>query len=246
MSSQYTGIISAYGLVSLAVFALWWAKTRFLCLELVAVKRPWLELALLGAAVASIILIGRAWSLGLMFPHKNVALECVNQFLIFSPILVVQAVLPNPLPTAGLPPKGAPGLLLGALLAMISLAAYLFVQGGLSDYRDLVVFIFHADHSSDALQVLLEDVAIASILFRIAAFGGIRVAAVIVAALFAAAHIPAMLAVGVNPSGMESLLLNTLIGSAILSAVLVTRSIWWLFPVHFVLDMTQLFHPHAH
>lgn len=243
MSSHYIGLMAGYGAVAAAIWALWAARTPFLRLGPPTVRRPWLDLGLLLAAAVGVIAVGQAYTAGWLFSHDNPALECLNQILIFAPMLVVQALRPQPFATSGLPARGWPGLLLGCLLALAALAIFLAVQGRLDDYVALLGFVFRPGHAPQAVQVLLEDVAIAAVLLRLAAALGPRVAVGLAAALFAAAHIPAILASNGSLADLQTLVLDTVIGVMVLAAVLRTRAIWWLFPIHYVMDMTQFFEP---
>src|SRR5262249_34093369 len=131
-------------------------------------------------------------------------------------------------------------LITGTAIAGVSLCAYAIARGIPAQIPDLAASLLAAKHGPDFVQVILEDIAIAAFLSRLSIVGGRWAAIGIVAALFAAAHIPAMMAKQtLGMSDWAGLVGDTTIGVLILGAVLSTRSIWWFMPVHFVMDMTQ-------
>ena len=96
---------------------------------------------------------------------------------------------------------------------------------------------------SIAVQVLLEDVLIAALAARLVAATNWMVAIGVAAALFAAAHIPAMLAEGASINDLSSLVLDTGLGVMVIGAIIVSRNVWWFWPVHAVMDLTQFLQP---
>jgi len=91
------------------------------------------------------------------------------------------------------------------------------------------------------MQVFLEDITIALIFVRLSAWIGSKKAIVLVAILFAAGHIPSLLANGFVITELGSLLFDMAIGIVILSALSKSKDIWWFFMLHFALDMTQFY-----
>lgn len=239
---HYYGLLGGYAAISAIVWLTHlWARPAFLAPVPGGTNRPRLELGLLLVAVVGVLAVGQLYTRHLLLDGRNPLFEALNQILIFSPVLLVLAFRKRPFSSAGLPPARWPAGLLGIGLALVALGVYLLLRGAPERYGDLVQFVFAPDKAKLAVQVLLEDVAIAALLLSLAAATGPRIAIGIVAALFAAAHIPAMLAAGAGPEQLTSLLGDTVLGVVVLGAVLRTRSVWWLFPVHFVLDMTQFF-----
>jgi hypothetical protein len=91
----------------------------------------------------------------------------------------------------------------------------------------------------EAFQVLFEDVAIAILLVRLAAAIGKPAAVMLAASLFAAGHIPSMLAQGASASELVALLRDVTLGLVVLGAVLRSGDILWFWPVHVTMDLTQ-------
>lgn len=239
---HYYALLGAYAVVSAIVWLTQlWVRPAFLGPVPVGTARPRLELALLLLAVVGVLGVGQLYTRHLLLDGRNPVFEAANQILIFSPVLIALAFRKRPFSSGGLPPTRWPALLFGLALALAALGVYLLVRGAPERYGELVQFVFAPDKAKLAVQVLLEDIAIAALLLSLAAAVGPRIAIGVVAALFAAAHIPAMLAAGASVDQLTSLLGDTLLGVVMLGAVLRTRSVWWLFPVHFVMDMTQFF-----
>ena len=65
--------------------------------------------------------------------------------------------------------------------------------------------------------------------------------AAIVAALFAAGHVPGMLASGAGVAELIPLILDAALGVGILLVLNRSADIWWFWCVHFAMDMTQFF-----
>lgn len=179
-----------------------------------AIARPWRELGLLAVAVVATLAVGQLYQHDLLLPRAGAdapdlsrsAFEAANQIAIFSPLLLLIAWRGRPLrrhawlPTDRLPER----LALGALLAALAAAAFLAVRGDPERCVELGRFVARPTRLHVAVQVLLEDVAIAFAFVRIAAITGRpRLTAVAVGALFAAGHVPAMLADG---AGVDRLL----------------------------------------
>ena len=91
------------------------------------------------------------------------------------------------------------------------------------------------------MQVLLEDMAIAILFIRFRAAIGGKAAVVLVAALFAAGHIPALLSGGAPLSELMSLFLDTGIAIAVLAVVQRSSDVLWFWCVHFAMDMMQFY-----
>ena len=89
------------------------------------------------------------------------------------------------------------------------------------------------------VQVFLEDLTIAILFVRLARAIDQRWAIVVVACLFAAGHIPAMLSGGATLRILANLLIDASLGVAVISVLMRSRDILWFWFVHYCLDMTQ-------
>jgi hypothetical protein len=87
--------------------------------------------------------------------------------------------------------------------------------------------------------VFCEDVAIAILFVRVQAALGLRVTIILAASLFAAAHIPAMVARGTSREAYARLALDAGLGVFVLFIAQRSADVWWLWCVHFAMDMMQ-------
>lgn len=130
-------------------------------------------------------------------------------------------------------------VLVGVALAWLALLAFTLVRAGSASLFELIPRVYQPKNFSFLVQVFLEDITIAILFVRFRAAVGLRVAIFVVAALFAAGHIPSLLAQGAQAAELAGLVLDTTLGIAVISVVQRSRDVWWFWCVHFALDMTQ-------
>lgn len=241
MDAHYFGLIAGYAAATAVLWALW-----FVARPLVAApgplrfERPWLEVGLVILAVLATIAVGQAYLRDMLLTDEGPVLQSANQALIFAPILIAVALRPHRIAGGGLPlGMSTVGLPIGLVLAAGALAIYALTRG--EDIGALFHSVVRIDNAPHAAQVLFEDIAIAALLLRLNSALGARWAVVLVAGLFAAAHIPAMLTGGAELIELGTLVLDTLLGVMVMGAIIATRSIWWLWPVHLAMDLTQFY-----
>ncbi|MGH7176175.1 MAG: hypothetical protein ACREJC_02235 [Tepidisphaeraceae bacterium] len=87
---------------------------------------------------------------------------------------------------------------IGVGLALLALFIYSALETGAPSWGTSVVETFRPTRAHLAVQVLLDDVAIAILFVRMAAAFGPRRAVIAVAFLFALGHVPTMLASGAS------------------------------------------------
>jgi hypothetical protein len=88
-------------------------------------------------------------------------------------------------------------------------------------------------------QVFLEDLAVAILFVRLAGAIGNRWATGVVACLFAAGHIPALVSQGVSSFELLGLLRDVGLGVMVILVLQRSRDVLWFWCIHFCLDMTQ-------
>ena len=228
--THYQSLIGAYGLALL----LWrlahhflphlWAETyepQF--------KTPWKELVGVILATVAVLVIGVVYTkYGLIPKIKQVPyiIGVLNQGLIFSPALLWLLWRKDAFKSAWLPNQFiAQRIFIGLAIALITIGMFLVLRKGSNGYG----------------QVLAEDFVIALFFVRFQALIGKRLAIIIVAALFAAGHIPAFLANGVTWAEMQSLIFDALLSIGIISVLQRSSDIWWFWMVHFAMDMMQFY-----
>ena len=161
--------------------------------------------------------------------------------MIFSPIPALILLLGLRPGSIWLSPKGwTVRLALGVGLAAVAVTVYSIVREGSDGPLTLLGRIAAWQNVDELTQVFLEDLTIALLLSRlVAGLGRPWVAVAIVAALFAAGHVPTMLEKGAGPTELAWLLRDVGLGGLVLSAVVRGRDILWFVPLHFAMDMTQ-------
>ena len=202
--------------------------------------RGWREFGVAMLGVAGVIAMGQLWSRGYRLPDANPLLAAANQLLIFSPLLAVPLLRRQRLTTAWLPwPHLGGRLVAGLLISFVALTAYSTVRAGAAAPWTLVARVWQPAHLDGLVQVFCEDVAIAILFVRLAAGLGRLGATVIVACLFAAAHLPAMLSAGASWHETAGLLRDAALGTGVMLVLQRSRDVVWFWLVHFTMDMTQ-------
>lgn len=242
--AHYSALVASY----LTALGGWWLANRMWpsiwpAARSEAFQRPWRELGLALLGVLGIVGIGQLWSHGIRWPEDGALgpwLAAFNQILIFAPVLLVVSLRRQPWTTAWLPrPRIAARLVVGLALASLALTAYSLTRDGAHPAWTMIGRIVRFEHVDELAQVFLEDVTIAILFVRLAAAVGARWATVLVACLFAAGHVPALLAGGASASELAGLLRDAALGVAVILVLQRSRDVLWFCCVHFALDMTQ-------
>jgi len=205
--------------------------------------QPWREfgIALIGAA--GVLAAGRLWSRGVRLPEGGSLgplAAALNQVLIFAPILLVPLLRRHSWVTAWLPRhRFAARLAVGLLLSGVALSAYSLFRDGADHPWVLLGRIWRYDQIDEMIQVFLEDVTIAILFVRLASAVGKHWATGVVACLFAAGHIPAMVSGGASWSETAWLVRDAGLGAAVILVIQRSRDVVWFWGIHFSLDMTQ-------
>jgi hypothetical protein len=213
--------------------------------EPVPFSHPWREVGWALLATAAVLAIGMAYARGWLLPatsRHRPGLDAANQLLIYSPFLLLLVLRRHDAATAWLPHRAVlQRVAVGLLLALVALAVYAAIRLGIRQWPLLVVHVYQPAHVSHLVQVLLEDIAIAIGFVRFHQALGLRWALLLVAALFAAAHIPGLLAHGARAGDLVPLLGDLGLVVLALSVLQRLRDVWWFWMVHFALDMTQFY-----
>ena len=245
-ATHYAGLFFGYaiGLVAMFVIArqaphIWPVRPapRF--------ERPWREVGWAFVAAAGVLAIGMLYSRGWLLPATSRGrplLDAVNQLLIYGPFLLLLAWRRHGLETAWLPTRNIPLRIgTGLALALLALATYAVVRFGIGAWPSLVAHVYSPRHFSYFVQVLLEDISIAILFVRVRSVLGLPWTLIVVAVLFAAAHIPGLLASGAVATDLLHLFGDVALGILGLALLQRLQDVWWFWGVHFALDMTQFY-----
>jgi hypothetical protein len=214
----------------------WFAAAR-LCPALwprrepVTFPAPWREVAWAALGVLGVLAIGQLYVRDWLLPadgRLEPLIEAANQLLIFSPILVVPILRRHGPHTAWLPLDHVwARLLVGLALAALAILAFTLVREGSDSWLVVYPRVYQPAHVDLAVQVLCEDLAIAIFFVRLRAAIGLPATLILVAGLFAAAHIPAMLATGTTPSELFRLVMDAGLAVIVLFAAQRSADVWW-------------------
>ena len=241
---HYPSLVFAY-LVALGV---WLLTSRLLPGiwprgPLAVFERPWKELGIALVGALGILAMGQLWSRGIRLPEQGPLgplLGSVNQVLIFAPILFVPVIRRQPWTSAWIPrSRTGTRLLVGFILASLAVTTYSLARDGADAPWVVLGRIWRYEHIDTMVQVFLEDVTIAILFVRLAGVIGKGRGIILVACLFAAGHIPAMVSTGASWSHLAGLLLDAGLGVAVIFVVQRSRDIVWFWCLHYCLDMTQ-------
>lgn len=230
-----------------ATCAMWWGLSGLIPLWRDAQRphfaHPWREVGIVLLALVGTLLLGQLWVRGirLNMPGRWAPLgESINQIIIFAPVVGVPILRRQGLASAWIRvDRIAVRLAIGFALALVALLLYSTLERGAASWPDAVSGVFAPSRAHVAVQVLLEDVAIAILFVRLAAAMRPRPAILIVAALFAAAHIPSMIARGDTTAELAALLRDAGLAVLVVGTAWRSADIAWVWPVHYALDMTQ-------
>ncbi len=244
--SHYEALLAAYALALLAWAGVWrlvpqlWPHVPTLRFD-----HPWIEVGLALAAVAGTLAIGqlytRHWLLHVEGRFAPIV-ESVDQVLIFSPFLLLLLVRGQPLRSAWIKSdRVAARISIGLGLALLAIRMFTLVRAGSDDFVKVVTRVYSYQNLGYAVQVFLEDAAIAVLVIRLGACLRPRWAIILTAAIFSAGHIPTFIATGTPMREMPNLIFDFGLAAAAISAVQRSADIWWFWGIHFAMDMMQFY-----
>ena len=208
--------------------------------------RPWLELGYAAIAIVLVLLLGQAYVHGIRLPDRGgfrPLTESINQAIIFSPVVLLPLVRRQGWISAWLPGNDLLARLgIGLGLSLLALAIHESLEGRTGALPRAMAGVYSFRNAHVAVQVLLEDVAIAVLLVRLSQVLTARRAILGAAFLFALAHLPTLQASGLAPGALLGLVGDFALGALVLSCAWRGADVLWLWPVHTVLDLTQFVH----
>ena len=229
------------------ICALWLAASRLLPYwrspQQPKFEHPAREVGYALIAALLVVALGRLWQHGVRLPNNGAwrpVLESINQIVIFSPMLLLLVWRRQNLASAWLPSARAlPRFGIGVCLAVIALLICAKLERDAPGFFAVLAGVFDFGRAHYAVQVLLEDVAVAILMVRLGSALTIRWAVIIAASLFAAGHIPTMNSNGASTAELLGLVRDFGLGALVIGTVSRGADVLWLWPVHYALDMTQ-------
>ena len=244
MTTHYIALVPAYATAA----GLWFLishffKTLWNTEVTTEFKKPWLEFVYAIITVMMILGIGQLYMRAMLIPNNgNNYFDALNQFLIFSPTIILIALRKQSTETIWLPKsKILLRISIGLVIALSSLFIYWLIRKNAASYVNILSNTYNPKNISHLVQVFMEDITIALVFVRLSAWIGNKRTIGIVAFLFAAGHIPSLLSSGASIVEISSLFIDIFIAVVILSAVSKSKDVWWFFMVHFALDMSQYY-----
>lgn len=206
--------------------------------------RPLVELGLAFAATAGLLAMGQVYRAGLLIPSAGPPVArrmawIANNLLIYTPIFAVLAWRRQSTETIYLSrAKAWLKLGFGCVTGLACVALFLTLRGELAQWPSVLHRAMDGARLASFAAVFLEGVALAFLLVRLRWAWGARIAVVVPAVLFAAAHVPGEIAEGRSLAEMIAFFaLNSVLVAAILVVVQRTRDILWLGVVHYLMDV---------
>ena len=205
--------------------------------------QPWREVAFAILACGAVVAVGQAFVHGYLLKAQGSfeqLIKAINQIIIFSPIFLLLAIRRQGLDTAWLPlDRVWQRLLVGLVLALSAILAFTLTRAGSDNWLTVLPRVYSLKNLSFAVEVFCEDMAIAILFVRFQAAMGALLSIVLVSVLFAAAHLPTLIALGVPVGGTVFLFLDAGLGMLALTVLRRSQDIWWFWCVHFAMDMMQ-------
>jgi hypothetical protein len=243
-AAYYYGLLAGYATAIIAwLFAARLLPALWPRREAVLFPHPWREVAWALLGVVGVLVIGQLYVQHWLLPARGrwkPLIEGMNQVLIFLPILAVPFLRHHGLDTAWIPVDRIwARLLVGVLLAALAILAFTLVAPGNNSWLAIYPRVYLPRNFGLLVQVICEDLAIAILFVRFRAAIGLWATILLVAILFAAAHIPAMVATGASLGELARLVMDAGLGTVIFFVAQRSADVWWLWCVHFAMDMMQ-------
>jgi hypothetical protein len=237
LAAGYATAIVGWAALHRLAPALWRERPSF------TFAHPWREVGWALLAAVGVVLIGQLYTHGIRLPSSGAwrpVTESLNQLAIFSPMLALLAARRQPLASAWIRTERVPARLAAGLgFGALAILAFTLVHPDARPWLEVLPSVYRPSNLHFAVQVLLEDIAIAVLLVRLVAATSQRTAVVLVAVLFAAAHVPALVASGASAGEVVGLARDAALAILVLGAAVRSADVWWLWLVHFAMDLMQ-------
>lgn len=250
-SSYYFGLTGGYTIALLG----WWLidrwkpglwnpapEYRFI--------HPWWETLWAFLAALATIAIGQLYTGGMLLPKGSIVnpvlTEALNQAIIFSPFIALPIVRHQPFSTAWLPSRNLPQrLVIGFILAIAAICVFVLIRQPSDTIGTILGNVYHPKNSGYAIQIFLEDIAIAIVFVRFRSAVGSKwflIVLITVAFLFSASHYPAKLGQGLSfMTATRDVIIDGALVSAVIYVLQRSKDVVWFWFIHFAMDMMQFY-----
>jgi hypothetical protein len=213
-------------------------------------SHPWWDTLWAFVAAIATIAIGQLYSGGLLIPKGSISgvvlTEALNQSIIFSPFIALLLLRRQPLSTAWLPSHHLPvRIAIGMGLALLAVLGFVLMRGQLGEFGTILGSVYHPKNVGYAVQIFLEELAIAVVFVRFRAavgkkwFLGVLIS---VAFLFSVSHYPAKIGEGLSfLAATRDVIIDGALVSAVVYVLQRSKDIVWFWWIHFAMDMMQFY-----
>ncbi len=238
--TQHLGIITAYGAVAVLAWLAALLYPRLIPASAkYVVERRWRQVGLLALAVALSIGIALLQRQGWMYAGDSPITSALKRLVILSPLLLF-IVSRRDRAAVLIPDKHIlRSLGIGVVFALIGLAAYFASATTRIDPFAMLNAVQPAQLIEIAIRTLLHCLVVAVVLAVFAGAWSVRTTLWFVALAIAATQVPSLLENGFSATWLGTLVVHVALVAGLLSAVLATRNIVWLWPVLGVLNALQ-------
>ena len=238
--TQHLGIITAYGAVAILAWLVALLYPRLIPTSAIyEVERRWQQIGLLVLSTA--LAVGIAWLQGQdwKFDGDGPLAFSLNRLAIVSPILLFLASRRSRAAILVPDKHILRSLLIGVGFALIGLSAYFSSATTRVDPAVMMATVQPVPVVEIAVRTFLNCLVLAIFLTVLVGAWSVRTTLSIAALAIAATQVPSLLQGGFSTDWIGSLVVHVALVVGLLSAVLATRNIVWLWPVLAVLNLLQ-------
>lgn len=210
--------------------------------KVVPSRRPNLDMILALLTAVLVLGIGQVYRAGWLLPEPDGSWRWIvynlNMIIIYSPVFVLLVVRKQSAASIYLSPRGmGVKLLIGVVLGIFSVTVYLLMRGEMSRFNGILSEAVRPQALTHFLAVFLEGAGLAFLFERIRWAFGLKVALLVPAALFAAAHVPRQLDSDDTIGEMAAyFVLNTSVAAGVLLILYRSKDVCWIGVVHYLMD----------
>jgi hypothetical protein len=211
---------------------------------------PWWDTVWAFVAAIATIAIGQLYTGGWLLPKASVLgtvlTEALNQAIIFSPFILLLIIRRQPFTTAWLSFRHVPERLIAGLgLAIAAICTFVLFRQPSDTLGAILGNVYHPKNAGLAVQIFLEDIAIAVVFVRFRSAVGPKrflIVLITVAFLFSASHYPSKLGEGLSfITATRDVIIDGALASAIVYVLQRSKDVLWFWCLHFAMDMMQFY-----